>query len=283
MMQPRLTTTLVSNREIDTRTIMSIIPSVRVPAASNIPGGGKISPAEKGLALNLAFASRILSLDGQDDFNQGQVSARLSGSVNLVIKQAICGFCEATPEEMLSAPLDPLAPAHPMVPPELPLHQAIYEARPDVNAIVHTHAPNTLVFGATDWDIEPISHDGACFQGRLTRFTGTSHTVLNIRTGREVAQALGDFAAVLLRNHGAVVVGRTIKEATVLAVVLERACRIQLLARSIGAAYHVSSPKDVELKQEFIFSPIAIRAFWDFCNRRIGQQWEDTKSWHSPN
>ncbi len=262
---------------------MRIVPSFKYSIASIVEPRETMSPAEKDLALNLALASRILSLDGQEDFNQGQVSARLSGSTNLVIKEALCGFCEATPKEMVVASLDPSVPAHSRLPPELPLHQAIYEARPDVRAIVHTHSLYTLVFGTTDWDMEPISHDGAYFQGRLARFTGTSHTVLDIHTGRDVARALGGCAAVLLRNHGTVVVGRSIKEATVLAVVLERACRIQLLTRSLGTKYHLASHQDVQLKREFIFSPISIRVFWDFCNRRIGQQWEEIKSWRPQN
>jgi hypothetical protein len=47
----------------------------------------------------------------------------------------------------------------------------IYEARSDVNAIVHSDALYTLVFGGTDWTLRPISHDGTHFEGRTPRFT----------------------------------------------------------------------------------------------------------------
>jgi L-fuculose-phosphate aldolase len=235
--------------------------------------------AEAKLAVNLALASRMLSRDGHDDLNQGQVSARLPGQDRFLIKGALRGFNEAQPADMLVAAVDPGPPIDPLAPPELPLHQAIYAARRDVHAIVHSHAPYTLVFGATDWDIRPISHDGACFAGRVPRFTATSHTVLDIQTGRSIARTLGDRSAVFLRNHGGVVVGRSLREAAVLAQVLERACRIQLLAEGAGAAYHASSPEDVAKKQGYIYSDAAIKSYWDYCVRVVKQLWPEAGTW----
>jgi L-fuculose-phosphate aldolase len=127
--------------------------------------------AEARLAVNLAFASRMLSNGGHDDLNQGQVSERLPQSRQFLIKSAMRGFDEAVPGDMILASVDPADEVSPLAPPELPLHQAIYEARSDVNAIVHSHALYTLVFGATDWTLRPISHNGAYFEGRTPRFT----------------------------------------------------------------------------------------------------------------
>lgn len=237
------------------------------------------SRAATTLAINLAIASRMLSADGHDDLNQGQVSARLPGSGEFLIKRSVIGFNEACPEDMITASVDADLPADPMAPPELPLHQAIYAARPDVNAIIHSHAPYTLVFGATDLELRPISHDGACFQHRLARFTQTSQTVLEIDTGRAIATALGDDLGVLLRNHGGVIAGRTLREVAVLAQVLERACRLQLLAESVGCAYHVSNEEDVEGKQRYIYSPTAIKSYWDYAVRRVQQTWPETREW----
>ena len=237
------------------------------------------SKAESRLAVNLALASRMLSNGGHDDLNQGQVSARLPGIERFLIKSATRGFNEAKPEDMILAFVDPAKTVAPIAPPELPLHQAIYEARPDVNGIVHSHAPYTLIFGATDWELRPISHDGACFQGRAPRFTATSNTVLEISTGRGIARALGNAAAIFLRNHGSVVVGKSIREAAVLAQVLERACRIQIIAESTGAPYQTSSGEDVRAKQGYIYSDMSIRSYWDYCVRLVKQTWKETESW----
>jgi len=237
------------------------------------------SPAESTLAIHLAFASRMLSADGHDDLNQGQVSARLPGSATFLIKQAVVGFNEACPDDMIAAHVDPNLTVDRMAPPELPLHQAIYAERPDVNAIVHSHAPHTLVFGATDLELKPISHDGACFQNRVNRFTQTSQTVLEHAIGKDIAEALGDGIAVLLRNHGGVVVGKSLREAAILALVLERACRLQLLAEAARCEYHVSSASDVEGKQRFIFSRTSIKSYWDHSIRRVQQAWPETREW----
>ena len=175
------------------------------------------------LAAQLALGARMLSLDGHDDFNQGQISARRPGAAEFLIKNALCGFDEATPDDLVTASVDHTAPAPKSAPPELPLHQAIYRARPDVNGIVHSHAPYTLVFGATDLALRPLSHDGAYFTGSTGLFTTTSNTVLDITTGDLIAKELAGHEAVFLRNHGGVVVGKSVRHAAIFAQVLERA------------------------------------------------------------
>lgn len=231
------------------------------------------------LLTQIALGARMLSLDGHDDFNQGQISARTPGSDTFFIKNALCGFDEATPEQIVQAHVDHTRPAPALAPPELPLHQAVYRARPDVNAIVHSHAPHTLVFGATDLELRPVSHEGAWFAGRTGLFTTTSNTVLDIETGDSIARALGDGNGVFLRNHGGVVVGKSVRHAAIFATVLERACRLQLLAESSGARYTSSSLQDVQLKRDFIYADLSVRSYWDHSVRRVRRACPETSSW----
>ncbi len=231
----------------------------------------RLSLAEEKLINRLAYSSRILSQEDHDDFNQGQVSARMPGKATFFIKKAIIGFSEAIPDDMAEAYVDTSQPVLPHHPPEIALHQGIYESRKDVNAIIHSHAPYALVFGATDMDIKPISHDGAYFQGRINRFDKTSQTILNIEAGRAVAEALGNGMALFLKNHGALVVGKSIREATVLAILLERACKLQLMAEMLNKPYSVSSEEDVLGKKSFIYDDTAIKSYWDYCVRRVRQ------------
>lgn len=240
---------------------------------------GPVAPAIGRLVGQLALGARMLSLDGHDDFNQGQISARMPGRDTFFIKNALCGFDEATPQDVVQAAVDPSAPTPAMAPPELPLHQAIYRARPDVNGIVHSHAPCTLVFGATDLTLQPLSHDGAYFTGRIGLFTATSNTVLDIATGDQIAAALADHEAVLLRNHGGVVVAKSVRHAAVFAQVLERACRLQLLAHSAHATYTWSSARDVTLKRDFIYADLSVRSYWDYAVRRVARMWPETSHW----
>jgi L-fuculose-phosphate aldolase len=238
-----------------------------------------LTGAQERLLSNIALASRILSLTGHDDLNQGQVSARLPGSGGYFIKNATCGFNETTPGTIVPASLEPDVKPHRLVPPELPLHHAIYRARPDVNAIVHSHSPYALIFGALDLEIRPVSHDGAYFTGRLPRYTRTSHTVLEDTIGNEIASALGPCPAILLRNHGAVIAGRSIREACVLAQLLERACMIQVIAESTRVPYHHSSPEDVAKKRDYIYSDTAIKTYWEYGVRTVKERWPEASDW----
>ncbi|MER5258577.1 MULTISPECIES: class II aldolase/adducin family protein [unclassified Streptomyces] len=231
------------------------------------------------LAGQIAAGARMLSLDGHDDFNQGQISARMPNSDTFFIKNALCGFDEATPDQVVAASIHADAPVDPLAPPELPLHQAIYRARPDVNGIVHSHAPHTLVFGATDLELRPLSHDGAHFTGALGLFTRTSNTVLDQETGDAIAESLGDAEGVLLRNHGGVIVGKSVRHAAVFAQVLERACRLQLLAEQSGTPYTWASEADVALKRDFIYADLSVRSYWDYAVRRVRGVWPEAASW----
>jgi L-fuculose-phosphate aldolase len=221
----------------------------------------------------------MLSLDGHDDFNQGQISARTPGADTFIIKNALVGFDESTPDAVVTASVDPDAPPSPLAPPELPLHQAIYRARPDVNAIVHSHAPHTLVFGATDLELRPVSHDGACFIDSVGLFTTTSNTVLDIETGEQIAGALAEGRALFMRNHGGVVVGKSVRHAAIFAQVLERACRLQLMAEGAGVTYAWSSELDVKLKQDFIYADLSVRSYWDYAVRRVARAWPESAGW----
>lgn len=237
------------------------------------------TPALARLAVQVALGARMLSLDGHDDFNQGQISARLPGSDRFLIKNALVGFDEADPGNVVAAAVDDDEPPARTAPPELPLHQAIYQARPDVNAIVHSHAPYTLLFGATDLRLRPISHDGAYFVDRVGLFTETSNTVLDIGTGRRIADALAAYPAVFLRNHGGVIVGKSVRHAAVFAAVLERACRLQLTAEGIGVPYAWSNERDIALKRDFIYADLSVRSYWDYAVRRVGRAWPECEEW----
>ena len=239
------------------------------------------SPAEHRLVTQVAIGSRSLSLGGHDDFNQGQVSARLPGSREFFIKAAVIGFDECSPRDVLRAQVDPDAERHPQLPPELVLHQAIYAARPDVNSIVHSHAPNTLVLGATDLEIRAVSHDGAMFQGRTPRFTLTSNTIIELEVATAVAGALGTAPAALLRNHGGLTAARSIRHAVVYAHLLERAAMLQLLAERVPGGYHSSVDANIAAKREFNFSDLALRSYWDHCVGQVRRRWPEVTEWSS--
>lgn len=133
------------------------------------------------------------------------------------------------------------------------------------------------MFGALeDLDLLPLSHEGAILADAAHRFALTSNTVLEREIGDAIAATLGAGIAVFLVNHGTVVVGKSFRHATVFALMLERACDLQLRAVNTQHKYSISSQEDVAAKQQFIFADVSVRSYWDHAVRgvrRRGANW----------
>jgi len=236
------------------------------------------NPATKTLKKNIALGGRLLSEHHHNDFNQGQISARLGSAEEFHIKQAIPGFSGLNPDDILKCSIDESI-TEKYAPPELPLHQAIYAARKDVKAIVHTHAVNCVLFGATDLELKPISHDATAFIDGVPRFTYTSNTILNRSVGDMVAEALGAHNAIFLRNHGVVVVGNSVRQAVILTIILEHACLMQLRAESLGLDFKYTSVSESHEKKDYIFSDVSIKYYWDYSIEQLAAQYPEIRAW----
>lgn len=120
------------------------------------------------------------------------------------------------------------------------IHSEIYRARPDVNAIVHCHAMPLLLFGVTAVTLRPVYH--------MSGFLGTGVPVFDIRhvagltdmqvnsppLGRALAASLADKSMVLMRGHGATIVGASVPEAVFRAIYAVKNAELQLAAAKIG-------------------------------------------------
>jgi L-fuculose-phosphate aldolase len=84
-----------------------------------------------------------------------------------------------------------------------------------------------------------------------------------------VADALGACPAVFLVNHGIVTVGQDLQAATVAAVLLEGACRQQLLTRAFGGWPTWSRPQESQSKRRNIYAGASVRAVWDYLVRSL--------------
>jgi len=121
---------------------------------------------------------------------------------------------------------------------EHPLHRRLYAARDDVGAVVHHHAPAVLPFVASGTPLRPVSRLGAPFDDPVPVFEdfddGDGHSVTSEAEGDRIADALGDGLAVLLAGNGAVVVGETVREATVFSWYLAANAETQYRATYLG-------------------------------------------------
>jgi HCOMODA/2-hydroxy-3-carboxy-muconic semialdehyde decarboxylase len=104
------------------------------------------------------------------------------------------------------------------------IHGEIYKVRPEVISVVHCHAPQLIPFGATKTPLRPIFHMGSFLGVGVPVFeirTAGGMTDMLIRTpqlGKALARSLGDKPVVLMRGHGATMVGGTIRQAVYRAI-----------------------------------------------------------------
>lgn len=196
-------------------------------------------------------SGRILYEEDQADLIFGHVTARLPDDPgHFLMKPHTIGLEEMTPDNIITCNIEgeKVAGAMPRHF-EVFIHSEILRVRPDVRAVVHTHAPNAVAFSALGRPIQAIGHEGSIFCNSLPVFSETSDLIVDQARGKAVARALGEHDYLLLQNHGIVTCGRTIEEATVLALYLEKACKVQLLVEACGGAKRVSTPEDAKVKR----------------------------------
>ncbi|MHA6622195.1 class II aldolase/adducin family protein [Pseudonocardia sp. DLS-67] len=219
----------------------------------------------------VATASRILAAAGHDDLIWGHASVRDPGGTGVWIKSAEWGLGEVTPDRVHLVDADGVVRSGEGVRhSEYPIHTEIMAARPDVGAVVHTHPPHAVALAATGQPLRPVSHAANGFvPPEVPRFTDTADLVLTPELGRAVAGALGGARAMFLVNHGIVTVGETLEEATVAAVLLERACEQQILTHMAGGWPTWSAPEESLAKREHIYHDKAVAAVWEYLVRQL--------------
>jgi ribulose-5-phosphate 4-epimerase/fuculose-1-phosphate aldolase len=199
----------------------------------------------------LADTGRILEAEGQGDYILGHVTARLPEDPHrILMKPASIGLEEMTRDAIITVDIEgkKIAGALPRHT-EVFIHTEIMRARPEVQAVVHTHPPFAVAFGALDRPLHAVGHDGCYFSDGLPVFAETTDLIVTAELGKAVARCLGGHDAMLLRNHGIVTAGRSLEEALFLALHLERACKLQILAESCGGAKAVTDPEEARGKK----------------------------------
>ncbi|MCZ2525148.1 aldolase [Streptomyces sp. NPDC059506] len=183
----------------------------------------------------LALTCRIAFDGGHDSGLAGQISARGQEPGTYYTQRLGLGFDEITEDNLLLVDEDlQVLEGEGMPNPANRFHTWIYRAREDVNCIIHTHSLHTAALSmlevplvVSQMDTTPL-YDDCAF---LKDWPGVP---VGNEEGEIISAALGDKRAILLAHHGHLVTGRTVEEACSLAVLIERAARLQLLAMSAG-------------------------------------------------
>jgi L-fuculose-phosphate aldolase len=219
----------------------------------------------------VAAACRILALEGYADLTLGHVSARVPGEDAALIKRKGVALDEVEPDDVVEIGLDGAARngTTAVIHLETVLHTAVYRARPDVGAVVHGHPPYATALAATDAPLELLTHDAVLFADGLGRFEESADLIVGEDQGTAVAEALGPHRAVLLRNHGVLVVGESVPWAALGAVTLERANRLQAIAAQLGRLRPIPPDWAARLQPEK-YQDRFVDEYWESWLRRIG-------------
>lgn len=125
--------------------------------------------------------------------------------------------------------------SQPRPPAELPLHLAVYQARPDAKSVVHGHPKWSTLLTSAGRPYEVMLAQGALL-GPINVFP-SPRSVNNAEIANQVAETLGDNNAALLKAHGSVVAANDVLEATVMAIYLELNAERQVLSEPLGGGY----------------------------------------------
>ncbi len=204
------------------------------------------------LRNTLVEAGRILASEGQGDYVAGHITVRLPDQPNrFLMKPAGIGIEEMTRDNIITCDIEGgkvegAMPRHN----EVFIHSEILRARPDIACVIHTHAPHAVAFSSLGKPLLPVGNDGIYFHNRLPVFSETTDLIIDQTRGKAVAGCLGSNQALLLRNHGVVTAASSIEEAVWVALKLEKACKVQLMAEWAGGPKLTAHTADIEPKNK---------------------------------
>jgi len=129
-------------------------------------------------------------------------------------------------------------------------HMAVYQARPDVGAVIHTHSIHASAFAVAGEPIPCILDEQVVTLGGPVEVAAYGASASKALADQAVA-ALGDRAAVLLRHHGVLGVGSDLGEAVAVVELVERVARIRAISVTLGAPREL--PADVVRKEQRVY------------------------------
>jgi HCOMODA/2-hydroxy-3-carboxy-muconic semialdehyde decarboxylase len=227
------------------------------------------------LITELALANRILSHEGVLDAF-GHVSMRHPTDPGRYLLSRSRSPMLIEPSDILEFTLDsePVKKPKAHLYAERVIHGCIYQARSDVMAVVHHHAPAIMPFAIAGKPVLPVFHLGAAmgeeapFWDQHDEFGDTNLLVVKPEEGRSLARALGDHSAVMMNRHGATVVGANLKELVARSIFMCQNAEYQMRAMLLGAATPLHSG-ETRLAGAINGMPTVVGRTWEYWSVRL--------------
>jgi len=233
-----------------------------------------IAAADRALVDKLVLANRILYRYGVVD-GFGHASVRHDSSPGHFLLARNMAPALVRRDDIVTFDLDGTAldAAGRRVYLERFIHGEIYRARPDVQAVVHSHSPNVIPFGVTGQSLQPVFHmSGFLGEGsalfEIRDVAGdTDMLVSNNQLGAALAAALGSRSLVLMRGHGSTVVGASIEQAIYRALYAEVNARLQMQAKMLGEVKYLNAQ---EAAKAAATNDTQVARVWELWRQEIG-------------
>lgn len=196
-----------------------------------------MTDAEWRTRQELAASYRLMAAFGFHDLTYNHLSARVPDAPDrYLIKSETQLFEQVTATSLLLYNLagDKLSTSAEKVSPGgLVIHGGVFAARPDLNAVFHTHSAANMGVSAQKCGLLPVCQHSLLFHNRLAyhNFEGFE---FEVGMREKIVRDLGQHKVMLMRNHGSLVCGRTVPEAYFLHHYFEMACRAQIAALTAG-------------------------------------------------
>lgn len=221
----------------------------------------------------LATANRILAREGVLDAF-GHVSVRHPTDPGRFFLARSLAPELVTEADILEFDLSsqPVGPCDVALYSERVIHGGIYQARPDVNAICHHHAPAVLPFCLADLALRVVTQLGATIGKQVplwdqrTEFGATNHLVTREEEAVSLARCLGANAIVLMKRHGATVVGSSLRELAFRSIYSCRDAELQLRALQYGP---IDAFTDAEIDLAAKFPEATLSRAWNYWCARL--------------
>lgn len=182
----------------------------------------------------IAASRRMLHREGLDSQVGGHVSLRVPGEDAYWVTP-FQYFDETLPEHVSKVGFDltVLEPGTLPASPGINFHSSVYQARPDVNCVIHTHAFNMSVLSTTGAPFDLFYTYASLFHGDVGYFADDPGRTPDDE-GDAIVAALGGGRVVMMSHHGSVHAGATLEQVTAEAIIFELCCRYQVAAMTIG-------------------------------------------------
>ena len=271
--------TMQAAREANKGLARSAALAMAVLVAGHLETSAQTQPApiagvDAALLEDMVIGSRILADFGVLD-GFGHVSARHPTNPNRFLMSRSLAPALVTADDIMEFDLDGNAvdARGRSVFLERFIHAEIYRARPDVMSVVHTHSPGVIPFSVTKVPLRAMYHNPSFLAAGVpvwdirNDFGETNMLVGNSAIGKSLARALGDKPVVLMRGHGDVAVGPSVRMAVFRAYYTDVNAKLQSQAIALGGEVNYLTPGEGEKAHKA--DSAVIDRIWNLWKMRI--------------